>query len=390
MRIFEIDKTLIEVESNMISTNTSFDDRIRMYEFTHEGVARDEILEVCKTLPYTEFKIILDFSLHDFPILYSDYLEIQKLSNNFFIISCNWRIIEHENHAFFDPKLYKFDSQKEIFKKQVDMMSFLYTKNIGYIKPKKFINLTNHIRRERVQMLDSIYSHKNDGYIAFPNPNEIDDEVRGCDESTGGWIATNLLLENSNFKTDLPIRFDFKKSTSNSGEHLNDSFVIENDETVIAKELENVGLEFNYGMYLTSYLDIFSETYYSKNWEDDEYVDNLIHSSEKTINPLWAHLPLLCLDSKDKMMYMEKFGFSFECPLHTPKYIDEMEPSDEKTKAFNEFVVDILKKDITEIHDIYIKYYLEFQHNFHIMTTRFTREFVNQKIQLWLENTYQH
>jgi len=389
MKIFEIQETHIQINSNKLLSNDDFNNEVIMYVFTHSGVNQDEIINVCEKLPYDKSKIILDFSLFDFPINFDDFIKIQEISKNFFVISCNWRLSEYDNHAFFDPKIYKFSSEKYPFDSQVKSMSFIFEQNLGYIKPKKFINLTNHIRRERVQLLDKLYSYKTFGYISFPNPNEIKNEVLNYDESFGGWESTKKILENTIFKNDLPLRFDFKKSENSDGETINDVYYLR-DNSLKKDKLVNVGLEFNYGMYLSSYLDIFSETFYSKRWEDGVYSNGLIHSSEKTLNPLWAHLPLTCLDSKDKLLYMKKYGFSFESPLHTPMKIDSMYPSDEKTLEFSKFILNILDKDVEEIHDIYLDDYQEFQHNFQIMTTKLTNTFVKQKIKLWLENTYQH
>lgn len=391
MTIFEIHKEFEEISLNKIVKNTDFDENIQMYVFTHSYLGEDSVLDVCNKLPYNDFKIILDFSLYDFPIILDDFLKIKDLSDNFFIISCNWRLVEYDNHVFFDPKIYKFDTENYSFEDEAKSISLIFEKNLGYIKPKKFINLTNHIRRERVNMLDMLYSYKNEGYISFPNPNEISNEVLNFDESIGGWEDTHELIKKSSFIEDLPIRFDLKKSNNNNNEHINDKYSIDySQNTIYRNSLVNVGLEFNYGMYLTSYLDIFSETTYSKKWENTSYCTGLIHSSEKTLNPLWAHLPLTCLDSKDKLLYMKKYGFSFDCPLNTPSWIDEMYPSDEKTYEFLKFVKTIVEKDIEEIHDIYIQYFNEYQHNFKIMTTKLTTEFVKQKIKIWLENTYQH
>lgn len=362
---------LLDVGRNSLFKHDTYNDSVALFTITHSFCETEinSIVNSISKLPIEKYKLsILDFSHFDFPIELETFKKLNELYSNIYFLTNNWRLVEFENHSLFDPKLYKFEILDSI-----DYTKRLFKNNLDYIRPKKFINLTNHVRRERVFLLDSLYKFKDFGYISFPNVDKFDDDIKNIDESHGGWERTYEFIKNSSFYNHLPINFDFiekeKYSSSSNYEIL--------DTNLKKKALENVGLKFNYGMYLTSYLEIFSETYYSKSFDRPDFP---IHSSEKTLNPIWAHLPLTILDVKDKLKYMKMLGFSFECPFHTPIEIDSMIASDDKTNKFVNFCDNLVQMDTYDMHTIYLKYFDEFQHNFDIMTSKLSKKYIIDKI----------
>ena len=375
MKVFNCYKNNIEyVGDNSLFKKFHYNESVACFSITHDfcETNSESIISSVSTIPIKSYElVILDFSHFDFKLSYDAFENLNKLFNNLYFISNNWQLASYDNHSIFDPKLYKFEIPDVIdFSRAVSYNRILFQNYSNFLRPKKFINLTNHVRRERVLILDKIFSNKNEGYISFPDINKFNEEIKNIDSSSGPWEETENLIKNSSFYEELPLLFDLtEKSTYNSSSTY--------DITRTKNELVNVGLLFNYGMYLTSYLEIFSETFYAESMGKPNFP---IHSSEKTINPIWAHLPLTHLDVKDKMMNMNEFGFSFDCPLHTPIEIDSMDSSAEKTNLFIDFCKKLIDMDIADIHGVYNSFFDEFIHNYETMVLKMSKPYIIEKI----------
>ena len=311
--------------------------------------------------------IVLDCVTYD--LLIDDKAYQTALDNGAdFIVTSNLYHIGKPNHILYDNKLYQsvfYLDRKEYFKDLIE-------RSFKFLRLKKFTFLANHIRFERLEIFDWLYKKGvlNDGIINMPNLNGVsDDEVNYC-------------LTNEQKEKYLEYNYDFLP--------INADLVPKETFTEDAKhqkwyggdkgwaDVDDYGESYNPMLYLNSYFEILSETYYytqEMRLNEGRKVNQI---SEKTLKPIMHCLPHFCLTQKDYYKKLEEYGLTFKSEIFKSVWeFDSMEAGYEKTKKFleaNEWLFNLTRK---ELHTLYVSAYSELHHNKRTLLKNFS---INGKI----------
>ena len=296
-------------------------------------------------------------------LLIDDKAYDTALSNGIdYIASSNLYHIGKPNHILYDNKLYQsffYLQNKDYFKKLLNI-------SLSFLRLKNFTFLVNHIRFERLEIFDWIYKKGllNNGIVSMPNLNGIHkDEISYCttDEQRKKYLDYNYDF--------LPINADFisKKSFAPNAKHQK----WYGNELGWA-DIDDYGESYNPMLYLNSYFEILSETYYYTQYQrlDDGRTVNQI--SEKTLKPILHCLPHFCLTQSNYYKKLEEIGLSFRSKIFKSVWeFDSLEAGSEKTKTFlkaNEWLFNLKRK---ELHELYVDAFSELNNNKEILLKNF-------------------
>ena len=341
------------VNSPFISINKFFSD----YEII---VANDED-DLNKKFTKNDKPILLDCVTYEFKI--DNKLYETTLNNGVdFIVSSNLYHIGKPNHIFYDCKLYmnSFYLEREMYFKD------LLKKSLSFLRLKNFTFLVNHIRFERLEIFDWLYKKGvlNDGIVNMPNLDGVSNgEVSYCltDKQKEKYLEYNYDF--------LPINADLipKETFTEDAKHQKWYGTDKG-----WGDIDDYGESYNPMLYLNSYFEILSETYYYTQYTILDTGGIVNEISEKTLKPILHCLPHFCLTQSNYYKKLEEFGLSFRSKIFKSVWeFDSMEAGEEKTKVFlksNEWLFDLSRK---ELHELYVDAFEELNNNKKILLKNF-------------------
>ena len=318
-----------------------------------EIIVIDNKDDVNKKFLKNDKPILLDCVTYD--LLIDDTTYKSALSNGVdLIVTSNLYHIGNPNHILYDSKLYQtfFYLEREMY------FEDLLKKSLSFLRLKNFTFLANHIRFERLEIFDWLYKKGvlNDGIVNMPNLDGVsNDEVNYCltDKQKEKYLEYNYDF--------LPINVDFipKETFTEDAKHQKWYGTDKG-----WGDVDDYGESYNPMLYLNSYFEILSETYYytqHKMLDSGEIVNQI---SEKTLKPILHCLPHFCLTQSNYYKKLEEFGLSFRSKIFKSVWeFDSMEAGEEKTKVFlkaNEWLFDLSRK---ELHELYVDAFEELNNN---------------------------
>lgn len=321
-----------------------------------EKFKRDAISEHQQHRP-----IMLDCVTYD--LLIDDVAYQAALNNGAdYIVTSNLYHIGKPNHILYDCKLYQtfFYLEREMY------FEDLLKKGLSFLRLKNFTFLANHIRFERLEIFDWLYKKGilNNGIVNMPNLNGVSEEE--IDYCLRNEQKEEYLKYNYDF---LPINADLvpKKSFTEDAKHQKWY-----GEEKGWSDVDDYGESYNPMLYLNSYFEILSETYY---YIQDMRLDKgrtVNQISEKTLKPILHCLPHFCLTQSNYYKKLEEFGLSFKSKIFKSVWeFDSMEAGTEKTKKFleaNEWLFNLSRK---ELHELYVDAFPELNNNKKILMKNF-------------------
>lgn len=316
--------------------------------------------------------IVVDCVSSDYPLCFDSYKKIFETftNKNIKVLSPNLLLYGEDNHYFIDPKMKQMEF---IFKNSIlfDELAKIQSK---FLRNKKYLFLTNHIRFERVEMLSHLYHCNNieDGLVGFPSIEKVSDEELHMVNHIGEHREKIRLVEDIDF--GLPYNLDF--------------FRPDNYETNKKHRLWN-GTEwfnsslhtgdFNLVLYLNAYFEMFSETYFYGFGSVDTFIENknipqYIQVSEKTLKPIINLLPFLCLTDAGYYKKLKQMGLKFESKFYQDLSWDGLRSGSEKMLTFNEYIAFILSHSKNTLHEWYYTSLDEIIHNKHVFIRKMNNE----------------
>lgn len=295
--------------------------------------------------------IIIDCVSSEYPISIDSYHKVFEtfVNKNVHIFSVNILLYGYDNHYFYDTKIRycNFVINNSIIFDEISKGQSNFLRN------KKYLFLTNHIRYERFQMLENLHNqnHIKDGLVGFPSINRVDNqELVMVNQFNEKYVDNLLSVKDEDF--GLPYDLDFfrfdgkdhkQKHLMWNGKEWSDLFT-SND--------------FNLVLYFNIYFEIFSESYFYRGGYMDAYVENhnipqYIQISEKTLKPILNLVPFLCLTDAGYYKKLKEMGLKFNSNFYYDLSWDELRSGEEKVKQFNKYVNSILKNPKKILHEWY-------------------------------------
>lgn len=306
--------------------------------------------------------LLFDFISSDYPIAVENFDYLLKIfhNKNIRVVSPNLLLYSKNKHYFYDPKIRQMDF---VFK-YTNVFDELCLNQSKFLRPFKYLYLTSHPRYERIQILEFLNENNlvKEGQVGFPSLEKItEDEFNLC-LSQNTHEQKNHVRSIKDKNLNLPIIADFVRDLDYQ---VNKKHKLWKNGSWVESNLSTG--DFNVNLYMNSYVEIFSETYYYGFGSVDEFTSNkndqYIQVSEKTIKPIINLMPMYCLTERGYYKKLKEMGLTFNSEIYKYLDFDDLNSDNKKVEKFNNSIYKLVSHTKSELHGMYYNSFQELIEN---------------------------